>query len=67
LFYNSILRSILMMYLKIAVSAWLSLVAFKIDSRDDMINSWVAITLAGFITGFPLFVYYHLHVNRAKL
>ena len=67
LFFNSLLRAGLEAYLKLAISTWISVKAFSLETRDDMINAWVTIFLVVLMVGFPVFIHVFLRRNTAKL
>lgn len=65
--YNTVLRLVQMSYLKVAVATWMGLKGFSIDSRDQMINSWVAIAGAVYIVVTPVAMYLFIKKNQAFL
>jgi uncharacterized membrane protein len=67
LFFNSILRAILETYLKFSISTFISIQTLKIDSREDIINSWMTVLFLVGVISFPVFTFFFLRSRRDRL
>ena len=67
LFFNSILRSFLESYLKFCISTWIAIDNIQIDTKDEIVNTWITVALAIVMVGFPVFTFFFLRAFKPRL